>query len=81
MKEWIIEDDVPLPPPHQSRPPKGHARALTEALRDLKVGQSLFTKEYSAATLGGRHSTLTRVWGYRYATRSVDGGVRVWRTE
>lgn len=78
-----IEHNIPMP---------GHSlqsRSSIYPLAAMEVGDSFFvpaneTKKPGAlqASLGGK----ARAWalrnrnGHKFATRQVDGGVRVWRT-
>ena len=45
----------------------------------LEVGQSFFVPDIRASQFAGRKSYWEKATGRKFSTRSVDGGVRVWR--
>ena len=76
-KGLIVEDGVPMPDLHQ-----GAGRPRIYPFADMKVGQSVFVdggklrgKEHGAARKHGQRH------GKRFAVRTVDGGIRIWRVE
>jgi hypothetical protein len=70
---YEIENDIPLPSKHR-------LSAANVVLRDLKPGQSVFFPGVTANCVRGTiRRILGRPWRGEFVTRSVDGGVRVWR--
>lgn len=76
--EYKIESRIPIPSVNRGRPNGG----LSQALRDLKKGQSVFVRKplqqvshntYSIARELGRKGMFT--------CRSMDGGTRIWRVK
>lgn len=69
-----IEDGIPAPKPI--------TRGLTDILRKLEIGQSVFVP-------GGRPETISSIViqvrkgssTKRFTSRTVDGGCRIWRIE
>lgn len=70
-----IEDRIPLPPKSSSK--------IKYPLAEMKVGQSFFAPGVKSSAISGRAATVAKASGdgRKYATRVVDGGVRVWRVE
>jgi hypothetical protein len=71
--EIKIESGVPLPP-HQARNAKYPFSAM-------QIGDSFFVPNVTVSSLAGcmahaRHRDAGRI----YTSRTVEGGVRVWRT-
>lgn len=77
LKELKIEKGIPLPP--QS----GFGYRAT--FRLMEIGDSIFFEcadhEKMRATLTGTISQLKREKKFKFASRRVNGGLRVWRTE
>lgn len=76
MAERIgVDHDVPIPVGAKSkrgRPPK-------YPWADLEVGDSFFVKGKRPIDLGEITQRMARRTGFRFITRTVQGGVRVWR--
>jgi len=73
-KEAIeIEKNVPIPSLKR-------ATGVSVAMAQMEVGDSIFCKDKTSSTLAGSITYSKRKTGNKFATRSVDGGVRVWRT-
>ena len=53
---------------------------LTEALFKMKVGQSVVTT-ISSTLARARVSYVKNKKGYKFITRSIEGGLRIWRSE
>lgn len=81
MRKFKVEDNVPIPPR------KGGKSQRKYPLNALLVGQSFFvpfasddarkglSRLSSVAILHGKET------GKKFTTRTVEGGVRVWRVE
>lgn len=69
MSEPKIEKDIPLPPVRRKRESK-YPFAVME------VGDSIFVPLETAQFVGGYTANLKPK---KFASRQVDGGVRVWR--
>lgn len=74
--EWVIEKNIPIPPPQNGKRRTG----LTAAIRSMEVGDSVLVtcgSTYVSSRISGFHATSDM----RFVTRSADGGMRVWRVE
>ena len=84
MTDWIIEDGVPIPK-EKSRVPeqvnRGRISPLGVALKNMKVGQSLFTDKLPRQLVRRAVDSRKRRNPQNYVTREMDGGIRVWRVE
>ena len=70
-----LEHNVPMPL-------KLGPRALKYPWRQMKVGDSVFVAGVKQGTIGSSllWAKTTMGGGANFATRTVEGGVRVWRT-
>lgn len=75
MSTLKIEKGIPI-----SRP-KGGARIseLGMALRSLSVSDSVFVEEKTTRDVIGVVQASSLATQYKFVTRLVDGGVRIWR--
>ena len=73
----IDESNIPIPPVRTG--PKGGSRFFYP-FNKLQKGESFFVEGIEARNLGGSVSHAERVLGYKFVTRTMDGGARVWRT-
>jgi hypothetical protein len=77
VSEFVIERGVPLPPARYGRKPG----SFMETVRSLNVGDSFVVtgkhQDVVASTCRVVRGRMND--GRNYATRKVDGGVRVWR--
>lgn len=72
IEGFEIETGIPLP----RKEPKGIAKVL----RALEPGQSVFFPKESTMSLGSRISYVRmQLKPAKFVSRTVDGGVRVWR--
>ena len=76
MTEYKIDKSIPIPTPARSKYP----------FHELSVGESFFVAAsgYTTSVYRGVQSLThyySRGSGKKFVMRSVDGGVRVWRTE
>lgn len=70
--ECVIEKGIPL---FESR------GAWTKyPWREMSVGDSFLTRNVSINTVSACASAAKRATGYNFVCRTVEGGVRVWRT-
>jgi hypothetical protein len=74
---FVIENRVPLPPRSVGGRPED-PNSLSGVLRRMKVGQSLFISGTRRSPLGGTRGA--RMKPKKFTTRTVEGGIRVWRT-
>ena len=65
-----IEKGVPIEPSHRAK--------TVYPWRDMEVGDSFFTERAQSVVTNAR-TNATRKTGFKFATRKVDGGTRVWR--
>ncbi len=68
-----IDKNIPIP--------KGRSSYARYPWRELQVGDSFFVLNKVAAGISGYFAPLRRKYGLRFTSRSVDGGVRIWRVE
>ena len=76
LNEPTIEDGVPVPPPISGVKGKGRRQIV---FKKLRVGQSVFFQNEKLRSI--QASARRSLGADCYAIRSVDGGVRVWRTK
>lgn len=74
--DYKIETGVPIP---EGRGPGRPRHGLTEALRQLKVGQSVFKKDGNASSLGGQMFLARAGTSKKFVARNIKDGARVWR--
>lgn len=74
---FLIEKDVPLPRPASGRGNKGEFR---KSLERMAVGDSFLVEDWPRTKVSGYAAHVTKACGWRFATREVEGGIRVWRT-
>lgn len=82
---WTVESGIPIPPKRsggkKTPAEKTEKTGLSEALKSLAVGQSIHVTSLTRGQVTGVSTTVTRSWGYKFATRATDAGIRVWRVE
>lgn len=75
MSEFTIDKDTPVPKQ------VGAGRKMKYPFESMQVGDSFFMKDAKGKTIsricGSHGKRLSR----RFISRTVEGGVRVWRTE
>ena len=74
VNEVKIEKGVALPAVEARRKPAW-------PLRLMEVGDSFFIKDTKVKTISRTCGQHGKRLGRKFASRTVDGGVRVWRTE
>lgn len=80
---FIIETGIPIPPKRRGGGGK-RDEYITEVgavIKSLEVGQSFFTASHDVGQIRRICAGRRRHQGMCYATREIDGGVRVWRVE
>jgi len=65
-----VEKGIPVPPVKNKYP-----------WLQMEVGDSFFVPGVTCKEFRTQPSSAGRRYGRKYASRSVDGGVRVWRVE
>ncbi len=73
----VIEKNIPIPPATRN----GRGRQLSDftlALFSMEVGDS-FVTERPNTKLSGFFVFARKKKGFRFCTRKVEGGTRVWR--
>ena len=70
-----IEKGVPIP---KSKP---GGRKRKYPFWDMEVGESVMIKGATAKSISGSLARAKRATGWKFTTRTVARGVRVWRTE
>ena len=71
-----IEKGIPIPTARGNGPFGG----FTDTLRKMKRGESVFFDKSNVSYARNAHA-IARQAGVKVATRTVDGGLRVWRIE
>jgi hypothetical protein len=79
QKDFVIETGIALPPPRRGPGRVADPNSLAGVLRRLEVGQSVLIAGRTSETrrMGSR---FVRLKPKKFATRLVEGGVRIWRT-
>jgi hypothetical protein len=72
-----IEKNVPLPPPRMSHE-KSKMRLALEA---LEVGDAVNCGDLKQASVGYALTNLKKTKGFKFATRRIDGVLRIYRIE
>lgn len=78
MKDFKIDKGIPLPDMAQGN----HSRkgnGFKGLLCSMEVGDSVFRQGWSCARASGSVAPAKKESGFTFATRRVDGGVRIWR--
>lgn len=70
-----IEEGIPIP----NRTGRGGGRPLKYRWHEMKVGSSMFLPGRTSSDIGGYLTTVKLRTGFQFTSRSVEGGVRVWR--
>lgn len=73
MTEFKIEKGVPLPPK------KSGGRGRKHPFYEMEVGDSVLVVGKERNIVSGLVGNPSRKYGFKFATRAVEGGVRVWR--
>lgn len=71
--ELKIEKGVPLPP-------KASARPRNAIYYRMEVGDSVLVPNRVHDRVASTVSYVAKTTGFKFATRKVEGGIRVWRT-
>lgn len=71
MSDFPIEKGVPI----RGNTPRRYP------LREMEVHDSFFVPNKTPGGLSSSLRHARQVTGYRFTTRTVEGGVRVWRIE
>lgn len=75
MSEFTIEKGIPVPKQ------VGAGRRNKYPFDAMEVGDSFFIKDTKVKTISRTCGHHGKRLGRKFASRTVDGGVRVWRTE
>jgi hypothetical protein len=74
MTQFVIEKNIP--------PPQKSAKyGLVATLCRLDIGDSVFAPTQRPQSIQTSKNNAQKKSGFLFSTRSVDGGVRVWRIE
>lgn len=81
MNDFVIEDGVPVPSePAAKGHSHGRSTGLTNALRQMNVGQSILVRDGFFSGLPNIYRAAAKA-SKKIAIRRVEGGVRVWCVE
>lgn len=75
MSEFTIDKGIPVPKQ------VGAGRKTKYLFDAMEVGDSFFIKDTKVKTISRTCGQHGKRLGRKFASRTVDGGVRVWRTE
>ena len=75
MNEFTIEKGIPVPKM------TGAGRKTKYPFESMQVGDSFFVKDGTVKTLSRSCGTYGKRLERKFASRTVDGGARVWRVE
>lgn len=75
MSEFTIEKGIPVPKM------TGAGRKTKYPFESMQVGDSFFVKDGTVKTLSRSCGTYGKRLERKFASRTVDGGARVWRVE
>lgn len=83
MTDWVIETGIPIPPKDTAKKfgVRGTPSDLTKAFAEMKPLQSLFTSSLDRTRVTASYKGLEHYHGYKFTSRAMDGGVRVWRVK
>jgi hypothetical protein len=74
MNKYTIQSNIPIP---SIRGRQRDPESFSGKLRSLKIGQSIYIKKVKVNSVS---QTANRVLGTgNYTSRTLNGGVRVWR--
>lgn len=76
--KYKIEKGVPIP---KKKTPNSHKTSLSITLRSLEIGDSVFLPKVNRERGGSILVYYKKHTGFGYTLRTVEGGIRVWRTE
>lgn len=79
MTKLVIEKNIPIPARSGGAGPE--ANSLAGKLRAMDVGDSIFLAGKKQTNVVTQSGAIGRPLGRKFATRVVEGGVRIWRTE
>ena len=69
---YVIEKNIPIPP-------HGNAGSVYRTLLDMVPGDSVFFEGKRRSNVGDSATRAAKATKGEYVTRSVEGGVRIWR--
>ena len=69
-----VEKNIPLPPPARGNGEK-------YPWRSMNVGDSFFIPGASSRKTGAHTNAAGKRTGFKFTSRAVDGGVRIWRVK
>lgn len=75
MSEFTIEKGIPVPKM------TGAGRKTKYPFESMQVGDSFFVKDGTVKTLSRSCGTYGKRLERKFASRTVEGGARVWRVE
>lgn len=76
--EFIVQSNVELPPRRSAS--TGELAGFAAVLRKMEPGQSVHVP-VKASKVSSSVASVRKSTGYKFTSRSEDGGVRVWRVE
>lgn len=69
-----VENNIPMPEQQRNS-------GMTTVLGTLEIGQSFFIPKKSAGQVNNVLAYARYKFSRKFAARTVEGGVRIWRTE
>ena len=75
MPEYEIEQGIEIPPL------SSRGRKYKYPWPEMEPGDSVFFSDKTSSQISGSCQSWGKRHGQKFVTRTVEGGVRVWRTE
>ena len=72
MSDIVIEKNVEIP---------AERLRVHYPYKEMEVGDSFFVVDTKLARVCNNNYRMQKILGKKFVARSIDGGVRVWRTE
>ena len=74
MTEFKIEKNIPMPPLTSAK------NGLTATLRNMEIGDSTFVNVKTTAEISSSLAYVRNRYKFKFASRHMGGGIRLWRT-
>jgi len=81
LASYMIQIDKGIPIPRKNTAGKSVRYWIDWVRKMTEVGDSFYMQGYSRAEVHGKLKYWREATGYKFTTRTVVGGVRVWRTK
>lgn len=75
----VVEKGIPIP--DESRGGDHATRTYKYPFHLMEVGDSFFVPELNSYQFSGRIANGQHRTGFKFTVRTVEGGIRIWRTK